>query len=431
MAASEDVYFGLIGISHKTAPVEVREMVSLDEAAVCTVLTVVGNISGVSERVIVSTCNRTEIYCVVSGDWEKTSAAIVDALLQSSGAPVDVRSSFYCLEGDDVIEHLFKVVAGLDSMILGEPQIFGQVKSAYSLACDVQTTGPTINRLFHHAFRVGKLIRNLTSIGEGSVSVSFAAVKLAKGIFGDLTGKSVLLVGAGKMSELCAQNLADYGVDRLMITNRTAARAETLARKLAGEAVPYDALGTTISLADIVITSVAAKEPVICVETLRDKSGPGGNAPLFIIDLGVPRNVDPGVEDIDGVFLYNIDDLEGIALENMDRRKSEAEKAQSLIEREVEEFRMWLSGRHVIPVIRTLHARCENIRLDEMEKIRHRISGETFETLDIVTRRIVRKILHNPVIAMRAAESASHRERLVSSIRDLFMNGHEDEQRNT
>ena len=431
MAASEDVHFGLIGISHKTAPVEVRETVSLDEAAVCTMLTSAGETPGVAERVILSTCNRTEIYCAVSGDWEKTSAAIINGLLNVSGAPVDVRSSFYCLDGDDVIEHLFKVVAGLDSMILGEPQIFGQVKNAYSLACDIQATGPTINRLFHHAFRVGKLIRNLTSIGEGAVSVSFAAVKLAKGIFGDLTGRSVLLVGAGKMSELCAQNLADYGVEKLTITNRTIDRAETLARKLGGQAVPFADLESTIPHVDILITSVAAKEPVIRAETLRNKSGPAGNAPLFIIDLGVPRNVDPGIKDIDGVFLYNIDDLEGIALENIDHRKSEAEKAESLIEREVEEFRMWLSGRHVIPVIRTLHARCENIRLNEIEKIRHRISGETFEALDIVTRRIVRKILHNPVIAMRAAESAAHRERLVSSIRDLFMNGHEDKQRNT
>ncbi|MCE5249839.1 glutamyl-tRNA reductase [bacterium] len=421
MGGIKKSHFFMTGISHKTAEVELREKVSISPDSLGAVLKGLKSIRGVSECVVLSTCNRTELYTVLSEPVKKVRGLIERYILSVTGQEPSMLDRFYRFQGMEVVEHLFMVTCGLDSMIIGEPQIFGQVKNAYSAACDHLCTGPVFNRLFHHTFRVGKLARNTTSIGEGAVSVSYAAVELARKVFGTLDGRSVLLVGAGKIGELCARQLVNSGVERLYVSNRTALRAADLAGRVAGETIPFDKIAPMSSSVDIILSSVASCSPVMKTSDFLTYMQARKNSPLFIIDLGVPRNVEPDASDTDRIVLYNIDDLEDVIFGNRDKRKSEAEKAKKLIVKEVEEFRSWLSERTVIPVIQRLRERCESIRQEELDKVRNRINPEAFKTLDLVTRRVVRKILHNPTITMRAAASESSRERLVNSVRELFI----------
>ncbi len=415
----EDSFF-LIGISHKTAPVEIRERFSFDTGQVCVLLSEIHRKTGISECVALSTCNRTEIYAVL-GDDPTAPEHVRACLSEASGVGDELREYFYTLEGATVVQHLFRVASGLDSMVLGEPQILGQVKTAYSIASDCQTTGPAINRLFHHAFRTGKTIRNQTAVGAGTVSVSLAAVELAGQVVGGLEGKTVLLAGTGKIGELCARRLTEAGVRTIFIANRTPERANDLAARLAGVAVPFDSLHDLCAEADIVITSVGSREPIIREARLRPVLDRRGGTPLFLIDLGVPRNVDPAVAGLPCVHVSNIDDLEGVTGENRDRRRTEAEKAEEIVRREVEDFCCRLSEREVAPVIREMHDRCEAVRIRELDRVRGRLNDETFELLDLVTRRIVRKILHNPTVAVRSSESGDIRQRLLESVQELFM----------
>lgn len=417
---SGDSFF-LIGVSHKTAPVEIREKLSLDGDLLTAVLTDIRDIGGVSGCVALSTCNRTEVYAAIRKPEAAARERIRERLIELSGPGGEVAEHLYTFEGKGVVEHLFRVASGLDSMILGEPQILGQVKNAYSLACDRKTTCMAINRLFHHAFRVGKLIRNLTSIGEGTVSVSVAAVELSRRIFGDLTGRSVLLVGAGKIGELCARRLVESGMAHLFIANRTPSRAADLAGRLAGEAVPFESILELCGRVDILITSAAAREPIIRKDMLAPVLERRSGEPLVLIDLGVPRNIDPAVSGCGCAYLYNIDDLEDVTLGNREHRLLEAEKAEELIRGEVEAFRRRMSEREVAPLIRSLYDRCEGIRREELEKVRNRVDNDTFELFDLVTRRIVRKLLHQPTVAMRSFESAADRERVLATVRELFM----------
>jgi len=253
------------------------------------------------------------------------------------------------------------------------------------------------------------------------MSVSYAAVKLAKNIFGTLRGRSVLLVGAGKIGELCAQRLIDTGVAHLYIVNRTLDRAKDLAIKLRGDAIPFKNLGEIFKKVDIIITSVTSKVPIIKKSDIMHHIDNRKSESLFLIDLGVPRNIESEAGKIDNTFLYNIDDLEGLTLDNLDNRKKEVEKAEKLIQAEIDDFCSWLTKCEVSPMIRDLYQSCENIRLKELEKVKNKISPEAYEILDIVTRRTVRKILHNPVITMRASKSGSQRERLLESVQELFI----------
>jgi len=430
MGQIKENHFFLIGISHKTAPVEVREKVSFETVSCVSLLHDIHMIPGVEECVILSTCNRTEIYMVISASPEEVQKRIEALILEKSDSQKDIFDFFYRYMGTQVIEHLFRVSCGLDSMILGESQIFGQVKNAYSTACDNKCTGPALNRLFHSAFRVGKKIRHETGIGEGVVSVSFAAVELAKDIFGNLDGRSVLLAGAGKTGELCARRLKDSGVEHLYIANRTLERAYDLASKLSGEVIMFESISDMCESVDIIITSVTSHEPIIKKSELSPYIQRRKGKPLFLIDLGVPRNIEPEVNDIDHTFLYNIDNLENVTLENLDKRKNEAEKAERMILSEVEDFCSWLSEREVIPMIRDLRVKYENIRKEEMEKIKTRVDPQIYESINLVTRRIVRKLIHKPIIALRASESGVSRESLIKSMQELFFDSQDDSENN-
>jgi glutamyl-tRNA reductase len=413
--------FFLIGISYKTAPVEIREQFSWNDEVVSSVLRSIHAIHGVRECVVLSTCNRTEIYATINDDHENVVERINRFIIDTWGKDKHLLTYFYYMKGSDVIEHLFSVASGIDSMILGEPEIFGQVKNAYSLACDNKCTGPIINRLFHQAFQVGKHIRNSTTIGEGAVSVSSAAVALIKEKLNSLKDCSVLLAGAGKIGRLCAKQLVDLSVKKLYIANRTQKHAEALAQELSGEVIPFETMDRVFGEADIIITSITASKPVITRQNLAPWNERRQNKPLFLIDLGVPRNVDSDVSGMGNVHYFNIDDLENVTMDNQDRRKTEAEKAKDIIKKEVDGYLRWLKEREVIPVIQGLYEKCETLRLEELGKIKNKVNPDTFEIIDLVTRRVVRKILHNPTVTIRLSESGETRTRLMETIQELFM----------
>ena len=416
-------HFLLIGISHKTAPIAVRERFSFGTDVIPPLFDVLtgDERAGVEECVLLSTCNRTELYTVVSSPAGDAKDRIMDIILDYTGQRDEMRGYFYTLTGRAVIEHLYTVVAGIDSMILGEPQIFGQVKSAYALACDCECTGPMMNRLFHRSFQAGKEVRNRTSIGEGATSIGSAAVALAQKTIGSLGSAVILLVGAGKIGEICAKQLACSGARRFYLMNRTHERAVGLTKRLDGTALPFDRLGDVLGEADIVISSVASREPIITTSLIEDVLPGRGGRPLVLIDLGVPRTVEPAVGGCEGMTLFNIDDLIGVIQDNRDRRLGEAARARGIIEREVENYVAWLSEREVVPVINDLRKKCEAIRLAELERIRNKVDPDTYRTLEVVTRRIIRKILHNPTVRVRSSESGEFRKQLIESLNELFI----------
>ncbi len=417
----KEEHFIIAGVSHKTASIEIREKLAFDDTTACETVKGFHDLEAVRECVLLSTCNRTELHAVVSRNTEEASRLVTERLRELAGDACGVDEALYVHTGKQAVEHLFGVAAGLDSMILGEPQIFGQVKNAYSIACDAACTGPTINRLFHTAFRVGKRVRHMTAVGEGAVSVSFAAVELARKTVGDLTGAKVLLVGAGKVGELSARHLSDAGIGSLVIANRTFERAEELASRLNGTAVAFEDALSLFGTVDIVIVSLSADAPVFSAHDIATAVDGRPDGSLLLVDLGVPRNIAPETGGLPAITLRDIDDLESLTLDNMDHRKGEADKAADIIADEAEEFLDWLAEREAAPVIRDLHVKCENIRLEELERIRNRVDEATLETIDLVTRRIVRKILHNPVIAMRATGSEAQRERLLKTVHELFI----------
>ena len=422
MVRFEKDNFLLIGISYKTAPVEIREKLSFNKESISAALKEIHNLNGIRECVVISTCNRTEIYAFICKPPDEIRDRINRYILKVSGMEEAFLRPFFFYTGNKVIEHLFNVTCGLESMILGETQIFGQIKNSYASACEKGCTGSALNRLFHHAFQVGKLIRSKTSISEGIVSVSSAAVLLGKKIFGGLEKRKVLLVGAGKIGKICAKQLVDSGIEELYITNRTYKRAVELAEELSGKVIQFDNMAEMFDKVDIIITSATSSTPLITKNLLKKYLKQRNGNPLSLIDLGVPRNVDPEVANIENIHLFNIDNLEDVTMGNRDKRENEAEKAKEIINKKVNEYCTWLKEREVIPAIHSLRKKFENIRLNELRKINNKVSEETFEAIDLVTRRIVRKILHNPTIAMRTSESREVRKRLVKSINELFIN---------
>ena len=413
----------VIGISHKTAPVEIREKFSFNRKNISTAIHDIKAVSGVSECVVLSTCNRTEIYACIGDSADKIRKNIDRYILAASGQDKSFLKYFYCFSETEVIDHLFTVICGLDSMIFGEPQIVGQIKFAYTSACDIKCTGPVINRLFHSAFQVGKLVRSNTSIGKGVISFSSASVVLAKKIFPSLNGRTVLLVGTGKIGKLCAKHLIDSGsIRQLYISNRTIEKAVALADELSGEVIPFGNIEKMFGEVDIIITSISLSKPLIMKNQLKEYCARRNGRPLSLIDLGVPRNIDPEVTEIDNVHLFNIDDLEKVTITNRNKRKTEAVKAKEIIKQKVYDFSEWLKEREVIPLLNDFRNKFENYRQTELEKIKNRVSPETYETVDLVTRRIVRKFLHSPTITLKDSEPDETRNRLLESINELFIN---------
>jgi glutamyl-tRNA reductase len=334
-----------------------------------------------------------------------------------------IEPLLYTKTETEAVQHLFRVTSSLDSMLVGEPQITGQVKDAFTLAQSCGTVGSVLHAALAAAFNVAKKARTETGIGRHAVSLSFAAVEMARKIFGELTGKSVLFLGAGEMGELAARHMSEQGALPLYVANRTLARAEALARELGGTPVPFERFGRLLAEVDIVIASTAAPEPIVREPEARTALAGRGTRPLFLIDLGVPRNVDPRVNDLDGVFCYDVDDLRSVVEANLRERQREAHRAEALVTREVTRFMGRLALLEVVPTIVSLREKLEAIRAAELERALARVPGASEEmrrAMEALSQGIVSKVLHGPVVHLKASSREGHGRRLTELISEIF-----------
>src|SRR5687768_5430498 len=399
----------LVGVSHRTAPIELREQLDFSARGVDRALTALAASGVHHEATIVSTCNRVELY-VGCDEIEAARVAIQQFLSEFHGITADqLAPHIYSKTGRDAVAHLFRVAAGLDSLVMGEPQILGQVKDAFGVASQMGCTGPLLNKLFHSAFAAGKRVRTETALAEGAVSVSYAAVELARKIFGDLKGRTVLVIGAGEMGKLTAVHMQSQGIGRLIITSRTAAHASALAQSIGGTAMPWEALSTTLVEADILITATGASTPIISRALVSQTMKARRQRPLFIIDIAVPRDVEGSAGDLEQVFLYNIDDLQTVVQENISRRGSVASDAERIIAQEVNRFVAWLNSRGAVPTIVALRQRFEAIRQSELRRLEPKMASlppEARARIDEITRLIMEKLLINPTEQLKSASDA-------------------------
>jgi glutamyl-tRNA reductase len=411
-----------VGLSHRTAPVELREAVDFARGGVDTALSALVARGVGRELVVLSTCNRAEIYA--AGDSDATADGLGRFFSEYHNvAHVKVAEHLYVRRGTEAARHLFRVAAGLDSLVVGEPQILGQVKAAYATASERHHTGALTNRLFHSAFAAGKRVRAETGLGEGAVSVSYAAIALAKKIFGHLKGRSVLIVGAGEMAKLTGVHLQAQDVKRIAIVSRTLATAQSLARRLGGDAVPWDGLDDALGAADIVITATGAPEPLLGRTRIEEVMRPRRNRPLFIIDIAVPRDVEAAVGNLDQVFLYNIDDLRTIVHENLARRGGELERAEAIVEEEVTRFTAWMQSREILPTVVALRRRFEAVRQSELTRLEPKLAGlppEARARVDEITRLIVEKLLLTPTEQLKAAGNEALGVAYADALNRLF-----------
>ncbi|HVT03688.1 MAG TPA: glutamyl-tRNA reductase [Thermoanaerobaculia bacterium] len=415
----------LIGLNHRTAPVDVRERLNVSEKDTADLLTRVCALGGVSGAAVLSTCNRVEI--VVSAESEDvTDPVVVTLASRAEFSRTEIENHLYILRNRDVVRHLFRVSAGLDSMILGEPQIGGQMRDAYQRARELGSLDSMLQSLYEQTLRVAKRVRTETGIGEHAVSVPFAAVELARKIFGDLDSLNVLLVGAGEMGELTAQHLQGFGLKKVFVANRAHERAIELARQFNGEAVNFDSLPAQLNECDIVIVSTSAPHHVIRQSHVEEALAARKRRSLFLVDLSVPRNIEPAIAEIDGAYLYNIDDLQQVANSNIEKRQKKAEAADEIIDREVESFLRRLASHEAIPTIVELQSRLDEIRIAELEKCLRRLGPITTDqhaAIELLSTGIINKVLHYPIVRLKestADASAPDHERLRETIRKIF-----------
>lgn len=418
----------LAGINHRTAPVDVREKLALRSEEIPAALENIQSL-GIKEALILSTCNRVEVLAAVDDDY--STGSLSEKLVgMHRGLTVEaLHPHLYSYQNSEAIRHLFRVASSLDSMIVGEPQILGQLKQAYAQARDQGTIGTVLDAVLTRAFNVAKRIRTETEIGQNAVSVSYAAVELAREIFGSLRKKRVLIIGAGKMSEAAVRDLLRAGAAELLITNRTPARAEALASLFHGEVIPYAQFPHRLAEVDIVITSSSAPGYVLTHDMVQWAIEARRSEPMFFIDIAVPRNIEPHVNRLEHAFLYDIDDLQGIAARNLKTRLDVAEQAESIVSEEVSRLEAKLRERDVTPTIVSLQAQLETIRQEVLDRYRPRMGAlnvEQEELLDAITRGIVNKVAHGPISEMRrqaAVQRAGEETRdgeLVSVVRRMF-----------
>jgi glutamyl-tRNA reductase len=412
----------LLGVSHRTAPVDLRERLDFSSRDLTAAAGAIAAKPSMSEAVVLSTCNRSELY-VATTDPACARDELVSFISEYHhvSAPT-FQPHLFALENSAAVAHLFRVAAGLDSLVVGEPQILGQVKDAYQTSASNRCVGPVLSNVFRWSFAVGKRVRTETALGEGAVSVSYAAVALARKIFGRLSGRRVLVVGAGEISSLTAQHLRTHGVGEIVITSRTHAHAEELAAVVGGLAVPWDAMISALG-ADIVITATGSQRPIITRAQLETAQGHRRGSPLFIIDIAVPRDVDPAVGEIEQVFLYNIDDLQIIVEENLSRRAAEVERAESIVNDEVTKFMTWQRSRSAVPTVVALRQRFESIRRSELQRLEGKLGPLTPETrarVDEVTRLIVEKLLLEPTEQLKALPDEETQAAYTEAVNRLF-----------
>jgi glutamyl-tRNA reductase len=411
----------LVGTSHNRAPVELREQMFVSAAEN---RELVERLAGDDvEAVVLSTCNRTEIY-LVHGDEETAAGRAFAELSALAGmTETEIASSLYTLTDDAAALHAFRVAAGLDSLIPGEAQILGQVRSAYELARAAGTAGPVLHRLFRQALRVGRRVRNETAIGENPASISSAAAELAERVFGSLEGRRILILGAGKMSDLATVNLVSRGVESVFVANRSAERAERLASRFGGRAVGLDEVEQELEHADVVVASTSARGFVLSAAQVERAMAKRRGRPIFFIDIAVPRDVDPAVNEIEGCYLYDVDDLERVVEESVAGRKEEAVRAEAIVAEEAHAFRDWQLSLDVVPAIASLRALAESIREAELERAEGRLgtlSPSQRRAVESLTAQIVNKLLHPPTVRMKEAAAAADGVLYADAIRHLF-----------
>jgi glutamyl-tRNA reductase len=413
----------LIGVNHKTAPVELREKLSIAKGAECEILDSLRESARLRGASLISTCNRVEV--LTSSEDENVIEPVVELLAARAGIGQDeIENHLYILRHRDVIRHMFRLASGLESMIVGEPQIAGQVKDSYQIAKDHQTLDTTLYNLYEQTLHVAKRVRTETGIGEHPVSIPFAAVELARKIFGDLTGLQALLLGAGDMGELTAEHLRGFGIKQVFVANKTYSRACMLAERFGGAAVTWESFDEQLVDSDIVIGSTAAPYHVVTVDKVRRAMAKRRNRDLFLIDLSVPRNIDPEIAELEGVYLYNVDDLQEIADANKTRRLEKATEADRIIEKEVEGFLRKLASQDAVPTIVELQQRLDDIRQRELEKCLRRmgpVTAEQRQAVEALTTGIINKVLHYPIIRLKEASTEEQDgETIRQTIRRIF-----------
>lgn len=415
------------GLNHNTADVEVREKVAFDGSRLDDGLMRFRELPEIEEAMILSTCNRVELYAHVR-DTQKASESIKTFLSEFHNVNrASLNRSLYIYDGISAIRHIFRVASSLDSMVVGEPQILGQLKEAFEIALERKTTGILLNRLMKKAISVAKRVRSETKIAENAVSISFAAVELAKKIFTDLSGKVFMLLGAGEMAELAARHLMSNGVKDVIVANRSYKRACDLSKEFNGRPVRLDDFLGEIVHADIVICSTGAPYYILLKSQMQKIMKERKQRPVFLIDISVPRNIDPAINDLDNVYLYNIDDLQGIVDTNMFERKKEAEKAEKIIEREIEPFLKWLSSLDSVPTIVALREKAEEIKKEEFEKLMNRfpkMEEKERNAIECMASAITNKLIHPPTKALK--EDPEDRDLMIAIIKKLYrINGEE------
>lgn len=412
--------FSVLGVNHKTAPVEVRERFAIPESRLPDALGKLVSMEGIEEGMIVSTCNRVEIFARSENGQCDLQKFVRDYF---GFKPGEYEPYIFEHQQLEAVKHIFRVTSSLDSMVVGESQILGQVKEAYATARALGTVNSQLDQLLTRAFSVAKKVRNETTIASSSVSIASVAVELAEKIFGSLEGKSVYLVGAGKMCELAARHLIAHGAKKIYVGNRTYDRAVALASKFNGEAIPFERLYDTAPWADIIISSTGAPHAIFRKEHGEKFLHARKNRPMFFIDIAVPRDIDPGLNDLDGIFVYNIDDLQQVVQSHLGDRRKEAVRAELLVEEEVRKFEERAQTADVVPTIVSLQQHLETLRQAELDRVRGRLgnlSPEQEMAVEALTRGIINKIMHTPITTLKSAARDPESTTVVDVVRKLF-----------
>jgi len=416
----------VVGVSHHSAPVEVRERFAFLPGEVGRSLLTLREEAGVWEAVLLSTCNRSELY--FRPPIPEAVAAARRLLIRRAGSLEEPPERYlYVHRGVEAVRHLFRVTGGADSMVLGEAEIQGQVREAWEVAAAVEAepplVGPTLHRLFQRALAAGGRIRAETRLGEGSASVASVAVDLARKVFGELTRRKVLVLGAGSTAELLVEALGREGVEGVVVANRTYERGRALADRLSGRAVQFDELSGVLREVDIVVASTAAPHPLITRHGIRTAFAGEARGPLLVIDIAIPRDVEPGVGEEPNVFLYNVDDLRQIVDENLERRRRDLPRVEEIVDEEAAAFRSWVASREVVPVIRSLRKRGHRVRREELERalgsLDH-LSEEDRERVEDFSRRLVNKLLHDPTVRLKEGAANGRGPDLIRTVRFLY-----------
>ncbi len=424
----------VVGLSHKTAPVDVREKLSFPEATLPEALAALKGYSGIREDIILSTCNRVEIYATAQDSAAGTEQIRKFISEYHKLSPEALENALYIRTDADAVRHIFRVASSLDSMVVGEPQILGQLKEAFDAALKSRATSTILNKLLKKSISVAKRVRTETRIAESAVSISFAAVELARKIFGSLEGKVVMLLGAGEMAELAARHLLNNGVKSVLVANRTFERAVEMAKEFNGSAVRFEEFPSELVMTDILICSTGAPAYVVRHDAVSRVLKERRHRPIFMIDISVPRNIDPEINKLDNAYLYDIDDLQGVVETNVQGRQREAERAEEIIMQEVETYLQWERTLDAVPTIVDLREKIEDIRTKELDRTLCQLNGITEEqrkAVEMLSTSIVNKIIHAPMVMLKQEAAGERSEEITNLVRRLFnldkeLQGHEN-----